>query len=107
MKPIEFHGHSLETIRKFPLTVKREIGYQLDRLQRGLNPVDWKPMPTIGKGVKEIRIHRQGQYRVIFVTNVGDSILVLHAFQKKAGKTARMDINQAQNALKRAIKRQE
>jgi phage-related protein len=103
MKSIEFHGHSLESIRKFPLTVKREIGYQLDRLQRGLNPVDWRPMPTVGKGVKEIRIKRQGQYRVIFVRNVGESILVLHAFQKKARKTARVDINQAQNALKRAI----
>jgi len=107
MKSIEFYGNSLETIRKFPPTVKREIGYQLDRLQRGLNPVDWKPMATVGKGVKEIRIHWRGQYRVIFVTNVGDSILVLHAFQKKAGKTARVDKNQAQNALKQAIKRQE
>ena len=107
MKSIEFHGHSLETIRKFPLVVTREIGYQLDRLQRGLNPVDWKPMPTVGKGVREMRIHRHGQYRVIFVTNVADSILVLHAFKKKAAKTARVDINQARNALKRATKRRE
>ena len=106
MRSIEFHAHSLETIRNFPLTVKREVGYQLDRLQRGLDPVDWKPMTTIGKGVREIRIRKQGQYRVIFVTNVGDSILVLHAFKKKKGKTPRVDIHKASSALKQAIRRQ-
>lgn len=104
MKSIEFLGHSLEAVRTFPLTVKREVGYQLDRLQRGLDPVDWKPMTAIGRGVKEIRIHWKGQYRIIFITNVGESVLVLHAFQKKTEKTARVDINKARNALKRVIR---
>ena len=91
MKSIEFHGRSLETIRKFPLTVKREIGYQLDRVQRGLDPVDWKPMTSIGRGAREIRVHWRGQHRVIYVTTVGDSVSVLHAFQKKTVRTARVD----------------
>lgn len=107
MKPIVFSGRSLETIRKFPLTVKREIGYQLDRVQRGLNPVDWKPMTSIGQGVREIRIHWKGQYRVLYVTTIGDSVFVLHAFQKKTMKTARIDIEKAKRALSQVIKGQE
>jgi phage-related protein len=105
MRSIKFYGHSLEIIREFPLAVKRETGYQLDRLQRGLDPVDWRPMPAIGRGVREIRIHWQGQYRVVFLTNSGDSILVLHAFQKKTRKTAKVDIDKAKNALKWTDKR--
>jgi phage-related protein len=107
MKSIEFQGHSLQAIRKFPLTVRREVGHQLDRLQRGLEPVDWKPMPTIGKGAREIRVNWRGQYRVIVVTNIGVSIVVLHAFQKKTRKTAKVDMDRARSALKRAMNRQE
>jgi phage-related protein len=60
MKPIEFCGRSLETIRDFPAPVKRDTGYQLDRVQHGLNPLDWKPMPIIGNGVREIRLRDNG-----------------------------------------------
>ncbi len=60
MKDIEFIGRSLEAIRDFPVDAKREAGYQLDRVQRGLEPTDWKPMTSIGQGVREIRIQEQG-----------------------------------------------
>jgi phage-related protein len=88
MNPIEFCGRSLETIRNFPADIKRDAGHQLDRVQRGLNPLDWKPMPTIGKGVREIRLRDNGQYRVIFLAKFETKVYVLHAFQKNHKKCA-------------------
>ena len=65
MKDIEFLGLSLKKVRDFPIPVKREAGHQLDRVQHGLEPTDWKPMKSVGRGVREIRIQFEGQYRVI------------------------------------------
>jgi phage-related protein len=56
VKPVEFLGDALARLRDFPASVRRAAGYQLDRVQRGLEPDDWKPMPTIGAGVRELRI---------------------------------------------------
>lgn len=53
-KPIEFRGSSLDDLRAFPLSAKREAGHQLDQVQNGQEPDDWKPMSTVGRGVKEI-----------------------------------------------------
>jgi phage-related protein len=100
MKPIVFLGKSLATIRGFPDAVRREAGYQLDRLQHGLGPTDWKPMPSIGKGVKEIRIQAAGQYRVIYLASLPEQITVLHAFHKKTRRTRKFDVDQAKVALK-------
>jgi phage-related protein len=55
-KPIEFLGNSLDDLRAFPLSAKREAGHQLDQVQNGQEPDDWKPMNSVGQGVKEIRI---------------------------------------------------
>ncbi len=65
-KPLYFVGSALEALRAFPRASRREAGYQLDRVQFGLEPSDWKPIPTVGRGVREIRIHHDGQYRVIY-----------------------------------------
>lgn len=105
MKGIEFCGRSLNAIRGFPSAVKREIGQQLDRVQHGYEPIDWKPMPSIGKGVREIRIKEQGQYRVIYVAKFEDAVYVLHAFQKKTQKTRKQDIETAKRALKQIHER--
>ena len=104
MKEIRFCGRSLDVLRGFPSDAKREAGYQLDRVQRGLEPNDWKPMPTIGAGVREIRIMHEGQYRVIYVARFADSIHVLHAFQKKTQKTRKQDIDAAKHALRQVLK---
>ncbi len=104
MKEIRFCGRSLDVLRGFPSDVKREAGYQLDRVQRGLEPNDWKPMPSIGSGVREIRIMHQGQYRVIYVARFADAIHVLHAFQKKTQKTRKQDIDAAKHALRQVLK---
>ncbi len=83
MKPIVFLGSSLESIREFPTAVKREAGYELDKVQRGDAPKDWKAMPDIDPGVREIRIRIGGVWRVVYVANRDEAIYVLHAFQKK------------------------
>ena len=104
MKGIRFCGRSLGVLRGFPADAKREAGYQLDRIQRGLEPTDWKPMPSIGSGVREIRIMHEGQYRVIYVAKFADAVYVLHAFQKKIQRTRKQDIDTARQALKRLLK---
>lgn len=92
-KPIEFAGDSLARLRDFPPTARRAAGYQLDRIQRGLEPDDWKTIQTIGAGVRELRIRdRAGAFRVIYLARLPDRIVVLHAFQKKTQRTARQDI---------------
>jgi phage-related protein len=94
IKPLEFKGSSLDNLRAFTLEARREAGLQLDRVQRGLVPDDWKPMNTIGQGVKEIRIREtSGIFRVIYVAKFADAIYVLHCFQKKTQKTSQTDVN--------------
>lgn len=100
MKPLYFVGSALEDLRAFPRAPRREAGYQLDRVQFGLEPSDWKPMTTVGSGVREIRIHHGDQYRVIYVAKIDDAVHVLHAFQKKTQKTRKQDIEIARRRLK-------
>ena len=85
---------------------KREAGHQLDRVQHGLNPTDWKPVKSVGPGVREIRIQHEGQYRVIYVASFEETIYVLHAFQKKSRKTSRQDLDTAKRALREVSERQ-
>jgi phage-related protein len=103
-KPVTFHGDSLNRLRDFPEDARREAGHDLYQVQKGLDPSDWKPMPTIGAGVREIRIHNGiGAYRVIYIATLADAIHVLHAFQKKSQKTAQRDLALAAARL-RALK---
>jgi len=100
MKPLYFVGSALEDLRDFPRAARREAGYQLDRVQFGLEPSDWKPMTTVGSGVREVRIHHGGQYRVIYVAKIDDAVHVLHAFHKKTQKTRKQDIEIARRRLR-------
>ncbi len=96
MKLVEFLGDSLARVREFPKGARRAAGYQLDRVQRGLEPDDWKPMQAIGPGVRELRIRdRAGAFRVIYLATLADRVVVLHAFQKKTQRTAKRDIELA------------
>ena len=104
MKPITFVGDALAALQDFPADARRETGYQLERVQRGLAPDDWKPMPSIGAGVREIRVRdERGAFRVIYVATIGDRIHVLHAFQKKTRQTAKRDIDLAASRIRRII----
>ncbi|HVW76900.1 MAG TPA: type II toxin-antitoxin system RelE/ParE family toxin [Alloacidobacterium sp.] len=96
MKPILFLGNSLECLREFPENARHDAGYQLELVQRGEQPNDFKSMPSIGKGVEELRIRDEsGAYRVLYTARFMDVIYVLHAFQKKTQATSRRDIELA------------
>jgi phage-related protein len=95
MKSLRFIGSSLDDMRDFPADARRQAGFELDSVQRGLEPSDWKPMTSVGTGVREIRIHVLGEWRVIYVAKLADAIYVLHAFQKKTQRTRREDIELA------------
>lgn len=98
MKLLRFVGDSLKCLREFPEDAKQYAGYQLDKVQRGEQPSDFKPMPTIGKGVEELRIREDsGAYRVIYTARLPDAVYVLHAFQKKTQTTARRDMELAKS----------
>lgn len=99
MKPITFLGNSKNDLLGFPARAKREAGYQLHRIQDGLEPLDWKPMNSIGLGVREVRINCEGAYRVIYVAKHEDCVYVLHSFRKKSQKTRKSDIDIAKKAL--------
>jgi phage-related protein len=95
VKDLHFVGASLADLRRFPAEARREAGFQLDAVQRGLDPTDWKPLPTVGSGVREIRIHVLGQWRVIYVARFAAAVYVLHCFEKKSRKTRREDLELA------------
>ncbi len=102
MKEVRWHGSSRSDVEAFPADARREAGYQLFQVQIGEQPSDWKPMPSVGAGVREIRIREaSGAYRVIYLAIAGDAVHVLHAFQKKTQATAKRDIELARTRLKR------
>jgi phage-related protein len=100
MTPITFLGDSLVRLRGLPSNARAEAGYQLRELQKGNEPADWKPITTIGRGVRELRIRDvSGAFRIIYLATGGDSVVVLHAFQKKTRQTPQKDIELAASRL--------
>jgi phage-related protein/predicted XRE-type DNA-binding protein len=91
-KPLIWLASSRRDIRAFPALVRRLAGFQLRRVQQGLEPDDWKSMQTIGPGVREIRVHIARAHRVFYLATRGDAIYVLHAFEKKTQKTSANDL---------------
>ena len=91
-KPLIWLGSSQRDLRAFPALARRLVGFQLRRVQQGLDPDDWKPMQTVGPGVREIRIHIAGAHRVFYVARRPEAIHVLHAFEKKTQKTSAHDL---------------
>jgi phage-related protein len=92
--PVCFLGDSLKSLRDFPDDARQDAGYQLDKVQRGGQPDDFKPMPAIGKGVEEIRVSEPGgAFRVIYVARRPEAVYVLHAFQKKTQATSKKDLD--------------
>ena len=89
-KPIEFVGSSLADLKAFPDEARSEAGHQISRVQLGLDPADWKAMPTVGPGAYEIRVRDEaGAFRVIYVAKLPEAVFVLHCFQKKTKKDQR------------------
>lgn len=104
-KPVAFLGSSLDDLRAFPPSARREAGHQLDQVEQGRDPDDWKPMNAIGQGVREIRIRDTiGAFRVIYVAKFRDAIYVLHCFQKKTQATGRPDLELATKRYRDLVK---
>ena len=85
-------------------TPRQDMGRQIYRVQLGLEPRDWKPMRSVGPGVREIRIRDDGNnYRCVYIANLADAVFVLHVFIKKSQKTARRDLDIAKFRLKAVL----
>jgi phage-related protein len=98
MKPVVFLGDSVARLRAFPEGPRRNAGFQLDRVQRGLDPDNWKPITSVGRGVREIRVRdAAGAFRVMYVATFAEAVYVLHAFQKKTRRTSARDIELARS----------
>ena len=95
MKELRFVGTSLADLSRFPTEAKRVAGFELWQVQNGLEPSDWKPMNSVGVGVREIRIRVGGAWRVLYMAKFAEAIYVLHAFGKKTPRTAQSDIELA------------
>jgi phage-related protein len=96
MKKLIWMGSSREDLRAFPRQARREMGYQLENVQEGGDPDDWKPTSTVGSGVREIRVREpSGAFRCIYLATRPEGIYVLHCFQKKTQKTSRQDLDLA------------
>src|SRR5476649_2333260 len=85
-KPVAWVASAQRDIRSFPAHARRNAGFELRRVQQGLDPDDWKPMPTIGPGVREIRIHTDLEHRVFSVATFAEAVYVRHAFEKRRGR---------------------
>ncbi len=86
-------GSSLDDLRDFPREARQADGFELHTVQSGLEPSDWRSLPIVGPGAMEIRIHVLGEWRVLYMARFKEAIYVLHAFQKKTGKTSRRDLD--------------
>ena len=105
MKEVEFLGDSQKALRGFPKDARLSAGRQLDKVQKGEMPDDFKAMPEIGKGVEEIRVWEEsGAFRVIYVARLADAVYVLHAFQKKTRETSKRDIETAKQRYNRLMR---
>ena len=94
--PIKISGHALKCLRDFPMDARQAAGRQSSRVQQGQQPNDFKAMPSIGKGVEEIRPwDDSGAARVIYTARRSDAVYVLHAFQKNTPTTSKLDIDNA------------
>jgi phage-related protein len=106
-KELSWVGSSLDDLRAFPGRARRIAGCQLYRVQRGRRPDDQKPLPTIGAGVYEIRIRTELEHRVFYIAKFADKVYVLHAFEKKTGKTVRRDTELGRVRYREVMKRRQ
>ncbi len=81
-KEIRWVGSAYDDLLAFPDDPRRHAGFQLGKVQAGLDPDDWKPFDDIGAGTREIRIRdSRGIYRVMYVAKFEEAVYVLHCFQ--------------------------
>jgi phage-related protein len=98
-KPLRWVGSSRDDLRRFPEAVRFIAGYQPRRGQGGLDPNDWRPMPSAGPGVRETTLHTGLEHRALSVAKFAESVCVLHALEKRSRKTATADVEPAKGRL--------
>jgi phage-related protein len=103
LKALFWLGSSRSDIRNFPADARRRSGYEPYLVQSGLEPSDWKPMSSVGSGVQEIRVHTGREHRVLYVAKLQEAVYVLHAFEKKARKTLKDDLDLAGSRLRELL----
>jgi phage-related protein len=85
MKNLTWLADSRSSVKSFPSGVQDEIGYALYLAQLGERSGKAKPMHGLGAGVMEIAAcGASGTYRAVYTVSIGESIYVIHAFQKKS-----------------------
>lgn len=105
MRPVTFLGDSLKAVRSFPDAARQDAGFQLDLLQRGQQPEDFKPLTTVGAGVEELRVWcEHGTFRVVYLARLPEAVYVLHAFQKKTQTTPKAAIDLATRRYRELMK---
>ena len=102
-KPLIWLGSSQGDLKAFPQDARRVAGFQLRRVQQGLEPNDWKPMTTVGAGVQEIRIHTGLEHRVFYMAKFTEGVYVLHAFEKRTRKTSKRETDLAQERFRALV----
>jgi len=102
-KPVLWVGSSLQDLRAFPEDARRSAGFELRRVQQGLQPTDWKPMASVGTGVEEIRIRTGREHRIFYVARFEEGLYVLHAFEKRSRKTPDREIEVARDRLRQVL----
>ena len=102
-KPLLWLGSSRSDLKTFPPDARRVAGFQLRRVQQGLEPNDWKPMPTVGPGVQEIRIYTGLEHRVFYVAKFAEGVYVLHAFEKRTRKSPKRELELARDRFRALV----
>jgi phage-related protein len=102
-KPLVWIGDSLERARTFAAAARKELGFELWEIQQGKPPSDWKPMSPVGPGVRELRVHSERAYRIIYLATLREAVYVLHAFEKQSRKAPKPDVELARNRFKALI----
>jgi phage-related protein len=98
---VAWEGDSKEVLQSFPEDVRQNFGFELWRLQQGERPSDYRPLPSIGSGVFELRDQdERAWYRVVYLSRIKDVIYVLHCFEKKSREMPRKDFEKAKHRLK-------
>jgi len=91
-KQIRWVGSAYADLLAFPKDARREAGFQLGKVQAGLEPADWKPFDVVGAGTREIRIREaSGIFRVMYVAKFEEAVYILHCFQKKTQASSKQD----------------
>lgn len=106
LTPVEWLRDSLDRVRSFSRPVRQQVGFELEMVQHGLEPSDWKPMPIVGPGVTEIRVHAEGEHRVFYVAKFQRAVYVLHAFIKRTRKTPPTAISLAKARYQEVLRRE-